>query len=114
MNQTDNFFSRMDKKQKKKFYKLSDKEKTDIISAEINKKVTDTLNKRVGEAFMDGYLFAHKILKERYVDKPSNSQEEYTKNIAGLIEEIDEGNRKYERAHVIPKKDNQDNTEEEN
>ncbi len=106
-NDEKNFFERMGKKEKKKFSKLPDSEKTAIISAEINKKINAEMGKIVSDSFLDGYLFAHNILFERYTSKPVSNSEEYNSVIADLTKEIADNAKRYKQRH--PDKDESKN-----
>lgn len=86
-NKVNNFFSRLNKKQTQEFQSLADEQKSDIVSAEINKKISHVLNQRVSVAFMEGYMYAFHRLKEDYAGKDVTG-DEYNALIAEMFEEI--------------------------
>lgn len=95
-NKGNNFFARLNKKQAQEFQSLADEQKADIVASEINKRVSHVLNQRVSIAFMKGYMYAFKMLKENYVDK-NVTGDEYNALIAEMFEEIQKNADKYEK-----------------
>lgn len=83
------FIRNLNRKQRRKFDKLEQEEKKQILAHEISQKVNEAAGKKISNAFVQGAVFANKILYEHYLEGIENlSEEEKTKRINDLVEEI--------------------------
>ena len=108
------FLSRLNRKSRRQFDNLSKEEKKDIISKEINEKIKETINKEVAMAFADGFLFASKMLYDKYFQNWSSAKYNDKHKIAKeLMKEIEENTEKYNNRRGLNKtKENSENKKE--
>lgn len=97
-----NFFRKLNRKQKRKFDKIELEEKKQIVSHEINQKIKERLNREVSIAFADGFLFANKMLYDKYYEKWNSAKYNEKHKIAkSMIEEIVSNAIRYDNRHNI-------------
>lgn len=93
------------RKDRRKFNKLSKEEKDQIVQYDINEKVNEAISKEVPKVFSRGVLFANQFLYEKYLlprSKASGKEKErITKELFAEIEKRAEiyrkGNSKEEK-----------------
>lgn len=109
------FFERMNRKQKRKFKKLGNEEKSQIISHEINQKIKDERNKIVAISFADGYLYASKLLYDHFFERWKKAKYNEKHKIAKeMMEQIEKDNERYLERHGLNKESEENNEENNN
>lgn len=107
------FFRKLNRKQRRQFDKLEQEEKNQIIAHEISQKVSETIQKQIYIASVNGVIHGNELLYKKYVTAWDAAKYEEKRKIAKqLIEEI----RMHHQKYIENQKnaENQDENKEEN
>ena len=98
----------LNRKNRRKFEKLEQEEKNQIIAHEISEKIKATTQKQIGVAFVKGVVQANEMLYEKYVTAWDAAKYDEKRKVAKqLVEEIRLHHQKY-----IETQQNADNKDE--
>lgn len=101
-----NAFSKMNRKQKREFNKLSAEEKTDALMNVIQPMITQNNSKVAADSFMGGYLFAFGNMYDKYLQDYAYLNEAEREDIcAKIVSEIVENKKKYDEMYQKTKQD---------
>lgn len=109
------FLRGLNRKQRRLFNKVEKDEKIQILSHEMSEKYREMLNKEVSKSFIDGLLFASKLLYDRYLNDYFNEEDQAKKDelVQKMIENVRSDYEKYLNRIGEAKKDKQENESEE-
>lgn len=62
-----NFLRSLNRKQRRQFNKLDEDEKKEILVAEVAKKINETAGKKISDAFVQGAIYANKLLYDHHL-----------------------------------------------
>ncbi len=98
------FFGGLNRKERRKFKNASQQEKIEVLATEINKKISAERNKSVATAFVDGYLFASKLLYEKYnyLTSLSNTQSDIENGLRAMFVDLKKSCDRYNELHPEP------------
>lgn len=110
------FFGSLNRKDRRKFKNSSTEEKIEVLTAEINNKIAEARNKAVSSAFVDGYLFASKLLYEKYnyLTSVSNTQSDIETGLRTMFNDIKKSYDRYNELHPEPDISTEDDTKDAN
>lgn len=111
------FFKRLNRQQRRKFDKLNNKQKQEIVSAEVNEKLSHIMAQQIAKSFIDGNLWAYKEIMEKYCNpilalKGKNAKER-NRILDELINEVSVRYQKYLEMHPEEKSEDQKDEKEE-
>lgn len=83
------FLGNLNRKQRRQFNKLDEDEKKEILIAEVAKKVNETAGKKISDAFVQGAIYANKLLYDHHLTGWEEASPEKKMEIAtALVAEI--------------------------
>lgn len=105
------FLRSLNRKQRRQFDKLDTDEKKDILVAEVAKKINEAAGKKISDAFVQGVIYANKLLYDHHLtDWETASPEKKMEIAVALVAEI---KLHRDKANEMFPEDNQKDTDSE-
>lgn len=106
-----NFLRSLNRKQRRQFNKLDAEEKKEIVAADIAKKINEAAGEKISDAFVQGAIYANKLLYDHHLTGWDEASPEKKMEIAvALVGEI---KLHRDKANEMFPEDNQKDTDSE-
>lgn len=106
------FLRSLNRKKRRQFNKLGAEEKKEIIAADIAKKISESAGKQISKAFVQGAIFANKVLYEHYLTEWDKIDDSTKLRVANEL--ADEIKEHYQKAlEMFPEDTKPEDTESE-
>lgn len=106
-----NVFQKLNRKQKRQFAKMTDQQKEEMLSAELQPALQRAVNKASAEAFVAGFLYANEFLYGKYLTDYVYMDEQQREDVCvALVDEIVKGKKRYDE-HKAKEKEGKNNAD---